>query len=226
VPALVSDCGSTSASASSNRGSSPQPPAREAGKGWAALIKQVYETDPLCCPPCKSGFQPQAFLRCLLFKPTCRLSQTSPPPHVGGLGVPQAVGDVQLDGSALGLGHPGLGRPMVGREEKSLLWVNLPRRRSNSATAWGMVWTGLFSLSNQRHPGCFLLPGDRVFHREAGIESFPALPQSANVLLAPVLYLCESLPKRLTELGAGIAWGFIGLQYRSSSQSLSCFAAM
>lgn len=28
------------------------PTAREARKGWAALIKQIYETDPLCCPKC------------------------------------------------------------------------------------------------------------------------------------------------------------------------------
>ena len=28
------------------------PRAREARKGWAALIKQVYEADPLCCPRC------------------------------------------------------------------------------------------------------------------------------------------------------------------------------
>jgi len=28
------------------------PTAREARKGWAALIKQVYEADPLCCPKC------------------------------------------------------------------------------------------------------------------------------------------------------------------------------
>jgi nucleoid DNA-binding protein len=28
------------------------PTAREARKGWAALIKQVYEADPLSCPRC------------------------------------------------------------------------------------------------------------------------------------------------------------------------------
>jgi hypothetical protein len=30
----------------------PTPSAKEARKGWAALIKQVYETDPLVCPKC------------------------------------------------------------------------------------------------------------------------------------------------------------------------------
>jgi hypothetical protein len=32
----------------------PSPTAREARKGWAALIKQVYETEPLACPKCGS----------------------------------------------------------------------------------------------------------------------------------------------------------------------------
>jgi hypothetical protein len=33
------------------------PTAREARKGWAALIKQVYEADPLCCPRCGAELQ-------------------------------------------------------------------------------------------------------------------------------------------------------------------------
>ncbi len=31
---------------------SPTPSAKEARKRWAALIKQVYEVDPLLCPKC------------------------------------------------------------------------------------------------------------------------------------------------------------------------------
>ena len=36
--------------------------AREARKGWAALIKQVYETNPLCCPKCGSEMKIIAFI--------------------------------------------------------------------------------------------------------------------------------------------------------------------
>jgi hypothetical protein len=36
--------------------------AREARKGWAALIKQVYEADPLCCPKCGSTMRIIAFI--------------------------------------------------------------------------------------------------------------------------------------------------------------------
>lgn len=32
--------------------SAPTPSAKEARKRWAALIKQVYEVDPLVCPKC------------------------------------------------------------------------------------------------------------------------------------------------------------------------------
>ena len=38
------------------------PTAREARKGWAALIKQVYETDPLACPKCGSPMRIIAFI--------------------------------------------------------------------------------------------------------------------------------------------------------------------
>jgi hypothetical protein len=38
------------------------PTAREARKGWAALIKQVYEADPLCCPKCGSEMKIIAFI--------------------------------------------------------------------------------------------------------------------------------------------------------------------
>ena len=38
------------------------PTAREARKGWAALIKQVYEADPLCCPKCGTTMRIVAFL--------------------------------------------------------------------------------------------------------------------------------------------------------------------
>jgi hypothetical protein len=38
------------------------PTAREARKGWAALIKQVYEADPLCCPKCGTTMRIIAFL--------------------------------------------------------------------------------------------------------------------------------------------------------------------
>lgn len=44
----------------------PRPPsAREARKRWAALIKQVYETDPLSCPKCRSEMKIIAFIACL-----------------------------------------------------------------------------------------------------------------------------------------------------------------
>jgi Putative transposase len=38
------------------------PSAREARKGWAALIKKVYESDPLCCPKCGSAMKIIAFI--------------------------------------------------------------------------------------------------------------------------------------------------------------------
>ena len=38
------------------------PTAREARKGWAALIKQVYESDPICCLKCGSEMKIIAFI--------------------------------------------------------------------------------------------------------------------------------------------------------------------
>jgi Putative transposase len=38
------------------------PTAREARKGWAALIKQVYQSDPLCCPKCGAEMRIIAFI--------------------------------------------------------------------------------------------------------------------------------------------------------------------
>lgn len=38
------------------------PTAREARKGWAALIQQVYEADPLCCPKCGAAMKIIAFI--------------------------------------------------------------------------------------------------------------------------------------------------------------------
>ena len=38
------------------------PSAREARQGWAALIKQVYAADPICCPKCGSAMKIIAFL--------------------------------------------------------------------------------------------------------------------------------------------------------------------
>ncbi len=38
------------------------PSAREARKGWAALLKQVYEADPLCCPRCGAELKIIAFI--------------------------------------------------------------------------------------------------------------------------------------------------------------------
>jgi hypothetical protein len=38
------------------------PSAREARQGWAALIKRVYEADPLCCPKCGTTMRIIAFL--------------------------------------------------------------------------------------------------------------------------------------------------------------------
>ena len=38
------------------------PTAREARKGWAALIKQVYESDPLSCPKCGATMKIIAFI--------------------------------------------------------------------------------------------------------------------------------------------------------------------
>jgi len=40
----------------------PSPTAREARKGWAALIKQVYELDPLQCPKCGAEMKVIAFI--------------------------------------------------------------------------------------------------------------------------------------------------------------------
>jgi hypothetical protein len=39
----------------SNAASPRAPSTREARKRWAALIKQVYETDPLTCAKCGEG---------------------------------------------------------------------------------------------------------------------------------------------------------------------------
>ena len=39
------------------------PTAREARKGWAALIKQVYEADPLCCPKCGTTMRIVTFIQ-------------------------------------------------------------------------------------------------------------------------------------------------------------------
>jgi hypothetical protein len=38
------------------------PTAREARKGWAALVKQVYEADPLLCPRCGATMRIIAFI--------------------------------------------------------------------------------------------------------------------------------------------------------------------
>jgi hypothetical protein len=38
------------------------PTAREARQGWAALIKRVYEADPLCCPKCGAPMTIIAFI--------------------------------------------------------------------------------------------------------------------------------------------------------------------
>jgi hypothetical protein len=38
------------------------PTAREARRGWAALIKQVYELDPLRCPKCGAEMKIIAFI--------------------------------------------------------------------------------------------------------------------------------------------------------------------
>jgi hypothetical protein len=44
-------------------GAAPRSPsAREARKGWAALIRQVYESDPLSCPKCGAAMKIIAFL--------------------------------------------------------------------------------------------------------------------------------------------------------------------
>jgi hypothetical protein len=47
------------------------PTAREARKGWAALIKQVYEADPLCCPKCGSAMKIIAFIERHQTEVTC-----------------------------------------------------------------------------------------------------------------------------------------------------------
>ena len=50
-------------SATTGTAAPPRPPtAREARKGWAALIKQVYEADPLCCPRCGAELKIIAFI--------------------------------------------------------------------------------------------------------------------------------------------------------------------
>jgi hypothetical protein len=36
--------------------------AREARQGWAALIKQVYAADPICCPKCGSAMKIISFI--------------------------------------------------------------------------------------------------------------------------------------------------------------------
>jgi hypothetical protein len=41
------------------------PSAREARKGWAALIKQVYAADPVGCPKCGAEMKIIAFIACL-----------------------------------------------------------------------------------------------------------------------------------------------------------------
>ncbi|MBM3883895.1 MAG: IS91 family transposase, partial [Verrucomicrobia bacterium] len=38
------------------------PTAREARKGWAALIKQVYAADPICCPKCAATMRIVTFI--------------------------------------------------------------------------------------------------------------------------------------------------------------------
>ena len=38
------------------------PMAREARQGWAALIKQVYAADPICCPKCGSAMKIISFI--------------------------------------------------------------------------------------------------------------------------------------------------------------------
>ena len=38
------------------------PTAREARKGWAALIKQVYAADPICCPACGAEMKTITFI--------------------------------------------------------------------------------------------------------------------------------------------------------------------
>jgi hypothetical protein len=50
--------------AAAGTGLAARPPtAREARKGWAALIKQVYETDPLRCPRCGAELKIIAFIQ-------------------------------------------------------------------------------------------------------------------------------------------------------------------
>ena len=39
------------------------PTAREARQGWAALIKPVYEADPLRCPQCGAQLKILAFIK-------------------------------------------------------------------------------------------------------------------------------------------------------------------
>jgi Putative transposase len=53
----------TLAPAAAGTGPPARPPtARAARKGWAALIKQVYESDPLLCPKCGAEMKIIAFL--------------------------------------------------------------------------------------------------------------------------------------------------------------------
>ena len=40
----------------------PKPTAKEARKRWAALIKQVYEADPLLCPKCGAQMKMISFI--------------------------------------------------------------------------------------------------------------------------------------------------------------------
>ncbi len=48
--------------AATNPAPAQPPTAREARKGWAALIKQIYETDPLCCAKCGAQMKIIAFI--------------------------------------------------------------------------------------------------------------------------------------------------------------------
>jgi hypothetical protein len=57
------------------------PSAREARKGLAALIKQVYEADPLCCPKCGSAMKIISFIvevkNSPMVSPFARLERTA-----------------------------------------------------------------------------------------------------------------------------------------------------
>ncbi len=41
------------------------PTARQARKGWASLIRQVYASDPICCPKCGAEMKIIAFIEIL-----------------------------------------------------------------------------------------------------------------------------------------------------------------